>query len=66
MPRFRHRDFEFEVPDAWWKEAGMVGFKPSMPSYLPGAPAQDDHVVGVHLVGSLRRQDEGEAGRSPP
>ena len=27
------RCFTFEIPDAWWREAGMPAFQPTSPSY---------------------------------
>ena len=45
MPRFRHHDFEFEVPDDWWNESGMgdptlfslgQSFHPGEPEYPNG------------------------------
>ena len=35
--RFRHRDFEFVVPDDWWTAAEMASFTPTRRSYRPGA-----------------------------
>lgn len=36
MPHF---PCEFEIPDAWLSEAGMISFKPMASSYLPDAEA---------------------------
>jgi hypothetical protein len=30
---------EFEIPDDWWVEAGMPGFRPASASYLSSDPA---------------------------
>lgn len=30
---------EFEIPDDWWAEAGMSGFRPASASYLSSDPA---------------------------
>ena len=30
---------EFEIPDDWWREAGMAGFTPAGPSYLSSGQA---------------------------
>lgn len=32
--RFAHQGIEYELPDAWWLEAGMPGFSPSRPAYV--------------------------------
>ena len=36
MPNF---PCEFELPDEWWAEAGMVGFHPTTPAYRSGQAA---------------------------
>jgi hypothetical protein len=36
FPRF---PAEFEIPDEWWNEAGMLGFTPSAPAYRSTAEA---------------------------
>lgn len=40
--RFQMPNFpcEFELPDEWWAEAGMDGFRPSAPAYTPNGPAE--------------------------
>jgi hypothetical protein len=38
---------EFEIPDAWWNEAGMSSFTPSGPAYHSTAAT---HVIPLHVI----------------
>jgi hypothetical protein len=40
--RFSSRRFAFEIPDAWWAAAGMVGFVAQRTAYRVGAPDNPD------------------------
>lgn len=53
MARFYHRDFECEIDDAWWRDAGMMGFVPKRSSYRAGPPEPHRNLVG-HPVVSVR------------
>ena len=50
MPVFRHRDFEFEIDDEWWRGAGMVFFAPATQSYRAGPPEQGLSLEGLAIV----------------
>jgi hypothetical protein len=45
LPMKFHSPIEFDIPDEWWEEAGMVGFIPASASYsamLPPYPFDAD------------------------
>jgi hypothetical protein len=40
--RFGSQRFAFEIPDAWWIAAGMVGFVAKRTAYRAGPPDKPD------------------------
>jgi hypothetical protein len=38
MPRFHQHDCEFGIDDAWWRDAGMIGFSTPAKAYRAAAP----------------------------
>jgi hypothetical protein len=43
--RFLHRDAEYFLPDEWWVEAGMTGFRPQQRLFRSGASPWPDLAV---------------------
>jgi hypothetical protein len=59
MMRFLHHDFEFELSDGWWAEAGMQGFVPLALAYRADPlafPGRSVYEVRIDAVAPVRRQ----------
>jgi hypothetical protein len=57
--RFLHDDFAFELPEKWWREAGMVGVVIRGKSYQPDLsafPKRSVYFVPLNRVQPVRRQ----------
>jgi hypothetical protein len=50
---YRSRWFAFEIPDEWWKEAGMRGFKTYRRAYRCSPPSNADNATIVMLVDNI-------------
>ena len=50
---YRSRWFAFEIPDEWWKEAGLRGFKTYRRAYRPSPPDNADNATIVMLVDNI-------------
>jgi hypothetical protein len=69
-----HDDFEFDVNDEWWAEAGMKDFVPKAPAYnadLSRLSGQTVYCVQIEEVTPVRRNlshgvfnDDAETGRT--
>jgi hypothetical protein len=51
--KFSSRRFAFEIPDAWWTAAGMVGFVAKRAAYRAGPPDNPDLATIVLLVDGI-------------
>jgi hypothetical protein len=49
---YRSRWFAFEIPDEWWEEAGMRGFKTDRRAYRRSLPSNADNTTILMLVDS--------------
>src|SRR5438093_9328924 len=57
--RFLHRDVEYELDEAWWLEAGMVGFNPPQRSFRSASSdvlGRALFEIAVDQVEPLRRE----------
>jgi hypothetical protein len=57
--KVHHADFEIELPDAWWQEAGMQDFVPSAQGYAVddcGLPINAVQYVPIADIAPVRRQ----------
>jgi hypothetical protein len=50
---YRSRWFAFEIPDEWWEEAGMRGFKTDRRAYRRSLPSNADNTTILMLVDSI-------------
>jgi hypothetical protein len=52
-----HHDLKIELDDAWWAEAGMLGFVPTGPSYRagPDAGGRPIFLALINEIGPVRR-----------